>query len=137
MLLIFRSPFHKRTPLLHAFTSHSSQNPKHQHSLHFNQIETSEDEIRHPLVKEVCRLIQFTSNWTPTLEYELRQLIRTLKPSQLCTVLQNQSDARTALQLFYWTDRLWRYQHHPVVYNTMLEILSKTSLYQGAKRVIR
>ncbi|MFS7931526.1 putative tetratricopeptide-like helical domain superfamily [Helianthus anomalus] len=137
MLLILRSPFHKqpsRTQLLHAFTS---QNPKYQHSLHFNQIETSENEIRHPLVKEVCRIIQLTSNWTPTLEHELRQLIRTLKPSQLCIVLQNQSDARTALQSFYWTDWLWRYQHHPVVYNTMLEILSKTSLYQGAKCVIR
>ncbi|KAD3068874.1 hypothetical protein E3N88_36754 [Mikania micrantha] len=103
----------------------------------FRKGESDGEEIRHPLVKEVCRLIDLKLKWNPNLERELRQLIQRLNPLQVCAVLQNQSDARISLQLFYWADRLWRYRHHPVVYIAMLEILSKTSLYQGAKRVIR
>lgn len=103
----------------------------------FRRVENDGDEIRHPLVKEVCRLIDLRSTWNPNLENELKQLVRSLKPQQVSAVLRYQKDARIALQLFYWADRQWRYQHHPIVYTTMLEILSKTSLYQGAKRVIR
>ncbi|CAI9786250.1 unnamed protein product [Fraxinus pennsylvanica] len=43
-------------------------------------IEGDEDESRHPLVKEVCRLIDFRAAWTPKLEGELRHLLRSLKP---------------------------------------------------------
>lgn len=96
-----------------------------------------EDEFRHPLVREFCRLIELRSAWSPKLEGELRNLLRSLKPRQICAVLRSQADERVALQFFYWADRQWRYRHDPIVYYMMLEILSKTKLCQGAKRVLR
>ncbi|KAL2524423.1 Tetratricopeptide repeat (TPR)-like superfamily protein [Abeliophyllum distichum] len=99
-------------------------------------IEGDEDELRHPLVKEVCRLIDFRAAWTPKLEGELRHFLRSLKPRQVCAVLRAQSDERVALKFFYWADRQWRYKHDPIVYYAMLQVLSKTKLCQGAKRVL-
>ncbi|CAI9096851.1 OLC1v1033085C4 [Oldenlandia corymbosa var. corymbosa] len=96
-----------------------------------------EDELRHPLVKEVCKMIDCRSAWTPKLEWQLRTLLRSLKPVQVCAVLKSQSDERNALQFFYWADRQWRYRHDEAVYYTMLEVLSKTKLCQGAKRVLK
>ena len=96
-----------------------------------------EDELRHPLVREICRLIELRSAWNPKLEGELRHLLRSLKPRQVCAVLRSQADERVALKLFYCADRQWRYRHDPIVYYTMLEVLSKTKLCQGARRVLR
>ncbi|PKI31836.1 hypothetical protein CRG98_047787, partial [Punica granatum] len=99
--------------------------------------EGMEGEYRHPLVRETCRLIQLHSTWDPKLESKLRHLLRSLKPRQVCAVLRSQQDERVALRFFYWADRQWRYRHDPIVYSTMLEILSKTKLCQGARRVLR
>ncbi|KAF2557395.1 hypothetical protein F2Q68_00014792 [Brassica cretica] len=66
----------------------------------------------------------------------MRNLLRSLKPSQVCAVLRSQDDERVALKFFYWADRQWRYHHHLVVYYSMLEVLSKTKLCQGARRVL-
>lgn len=96
-----------------------------------------EDEFRHPLVKEICRLIEGRSVWNPKREGELKHLLRSLKPSQVCAVLHSQADERVALKFFYWADRQWRYRHDPIVYYAMLEVLSKTKLCQGAKRILR
>ncbi|KAM1245089.1 hypothetical protein ACFX2G_037161 [Malus domestica] len=52
-------------------------------------------------------------------------------------VRESQSDERVALKFFYWADRQGRYKHQPVVYHAMLEVLSKTKLCQGTKRVLR
>ncbi|XWS18679.1 hypothetical protein CRYUN_Cryun32bG0065500 [Craigia yunnanensis] len=101
------------------------------------RVELEEDEFRHPLVREICRLIQLRSAWNPKLENDLRHLLRNLKPCQVCAVLLSQVDERVALQFFYWADRQWRYRHNPIVYYVMLEILSKTKLCQGAKRVLQ
>ncbi|KAK9986171.1 hypothetical protein SO802_031122 [Lithocarpus litseifolius] len=101
------------------------------------RVELDEDEIRHPLVREICRLIELRLVWNPTLERELRHLLRSLKPRQVCAVLCSQADERIALKLFYWADRQWRYRHDPIVYYTMLEVLSKTKLCQGARWVLR
>lgn len=87
-----------------------------------------EDEIRHPLVREICRLIELRLAWNPKLEGELRHLLRSLKPRQVCAVLRSQADEQVALKLFYWADRQWRYRHDPIVYYTMLEVLRKTKL---------
>ncbi|KAI8524451.1 hypothetical protein RHMOL_Rhmol13G0151000 [Rhododendron molle] len=96
-----------------------------------------EDESRHPLVKEVCRLISLQSSWNSKLENELRHLLRSLKPRHVCAVLRAQNDGRNALKFFYWADRQWRYRHDLIVYYAMLEVLSKTKLYDGAQRVLR
>ncbi|KAJ4703087.1 Pentatricopeptide repeat-containing protein [Melia azedarach] len=101
------------------------------------RVEVEEDEFRHPLVREICRLIELRSAWNPKLEGELRHLLRSLKPKQVCAVLHSQSDERVALNFFYWADRQWRYRHDPIVYYVMLEILGKTKLCRGAKRVLR
>ncbi|KAK8524661.1 hypothetical protein V6N13_015673 [Hibiscus sabdariffa] len=101
------------------------------------KIELEEDEFRHPLVREICRLIQLRSSWNPKLESDMRHLLRSLKPRQVCAVLLSQDDERVALQFFYWADRQWRYRHNAIVYYAMLEILSKTKLCQGARRVLR
>nr|POE86075.1 pentatricopeptide repeat-containing protein, mitochondrial [Quercus suber] len=101
------------------------------------RVELDEDEIRHPLVREICRLIELRLAWNPKLEGELRHLLRSLKPRQVCAVLRSQADERVALKLFYWADRQWRYRHDPIVYYTMLEVLIKTKLCQGARRVLR
>ncbi|KAM7252786.1 hypothetical protein ACFE04_030941 [Oxalis oulophora] len=101
------------------------------------KVEIEEDEFRHPLVREVSRLIQQQSTWSPTLEGELRNLLRSLKPRHVCAVLCSQSDERVALKFFYWADRQWRYRHDPMVYHIMLEVLSKTKLCEGARRVLR
>ena len=101
------------------------------------RVELDEDEIRHPLVREICRLIELSLVWNPKLEGELRHLLRSLKPRQVCAVLRSQADERVALKLFYWADRQWRYRHDPIVYYTMLEVLSKTKLCQGARRVLQ
>lgn len=101
------------------------------------RIEVDEDDLRHPLVREICRLIDSRAAWTPKLESELKRLLRSLKPSLVCAVLRAQSDERIALDFFYWADRQWRYRHDPVVYHEMLNVLSKTKLCQGAKRVLR
>ncbi|CAL5411702.1 unnamed protein product [Camellia sinensis] len=103
----------------------------------FMRVEGDEDELRHPLVKEVCRLIDLGSSWTPKLEGELRHLLRSLKPQQVCAVLRSQVDERVALKIFYWADRQWRYRHDQIVYYAMLNVLSKTKLCQGARRVLR
>ncbi|KAL6991534.1 hypothetical protein U1Q18_009645 [Sarracenia purpurea var. burkii] len=102
----------------------------------FRSVDGDEDEVRHPLVKEICRLIDLRSAWTPKLESELRHLLRILKPQQICAVLRSQNDERVALKFFYWADRQWRYRHDPIVYYAMLEVLSKTKLRQGARRVL-
>ncbi|PIA47205.1 hypothetical protein AQUCO_01400115v1 [Aquilegia coerulea] len=94
-------------------------------------------EIRQPLVKEVCRLIQLRPSWNPKLERELRQLLRTLKPPEVCAVLRSQADVRIALSFFYWADRQWRYRHTHEVHYAMLEVLSKTKLCKDSKRVLR
>lgn len=100
------------------------------------RIEVDEGDLRHPLVREICRLIDSRAAWTSKLESELKRLLRSLKPSQVCSVLRAQSDERIALNFFYWADRQWRYRHDPVVYHEMLRILSKTKLCQGARRVL-
>ncbi|KAK7816628.1 pentatricopeptide repeat-containing protein [Quercus suber] len=82
-------------------------------------------------------LIELRLAWNPKLEGELRHLLRSLKPRQVCAVLRSQADERVALKLFYWADRQWRYRHDPIVYYTMLEVLIKTKLCQGARRVLR
>ncbi|CAN6888982.1 unnamed protein product, partial [Brassica oleracea var. botrytis] len=98
--------------------------------------DVEEDESRHPLVRETNRLINLRSSWNPKHKGEMRNLRRSLKPSQVCAVLRSQDDERVALKFFYWADRQWRYRHHPVVYYSMLEVLSKTKLCQGARRVL-
>ncbi|XP_051125081.1 pentatricopeptide repeat-containing protein At3g04760, chloroplastic isoform X2 [Andrographis paniculata] len=100
------------------------------------RIEVGEEELRHPLVREICRLVDRRAAWTPKLEWELRGLLRSLKPIQVCAVLQSQSDERVALNFFYWADRQWRYRHNPLVYHAMLNVLGKTKLCQGAKRIL-
>ncbi|KAF2291755.1 hypothetical protein GH714_035464 [Hevea brasiliensis] len=69
------------------------------------RIEIEEEEFRHPLVREICRLIGLRSTWNPKLEGDLRRLLRSLKPPQVCAVLQSQDDERVALKFFYWADR--------------------------------
>ncbi|BBH01126.1 Tetratricopeptide repeat-like superfamily protein [Prunus dulcis] len=106
-----------------------SSNRVHEQKENFVRVEGDEDEFRHPLVREVCRLLELRSGWNPKLEGQLRNLLRSLKARQ--------ADERVALEFFYWADRQWRYKHYPVVYYAMLEVLSKTKLCQGAKRVLR
>ncbi|XP_073065780.1 uncharacterized protein [Primulina eburnea] len=101
------------------------------------KIEAGFDESRHPLVREVSRLIDLRIAWTPKHEAELKHFLRSLKPSQVCAVVRAQSDERVALNFFYWADRQWRYRHDPMVYHVLLQVLSKTKLCQGAKRVLR
>ena len=84
------------------------------------RVELDEDEIRHPLVREICRLIEVRLAWNPKLEGQLRHILRSLKPRQVCAVLCSQADEQVALKLFYWADRQWRYRHDPIVYYTML-----------------
>ncbi|KAH9622721.1 hypothetical protein KSS87_011017, partial [Heliosperma pusillum] len=96
-----------------------------------------ESEFRHPLVRDTCRLIASRSNWDLQLEGELRELLRRLKPRQVCAVLHLQDDERVALEFFYWADRQWRYRHDPIIYCAMLHILGKTKLCEGARRVLR
>ncbi|RZC51682.1 hypothetical protein C5167_020108 [Papaver somniferum] len=113
-------------------------NCNHQSSEAEKVTEVGDDEFRnHPLVREVCRLIQHRQAWNPDLEGNLRHLLRSLKPRQVCSVLRNQVDERVALNFFYWADRQWRYRHDPQVYYTLLEILRKTKLCQGCRRVLR
>ncbi|KAL3616865.1 hypothetical protein CASFOL_039259 [Castilleja foliolosa] len=95
-----------------------------------------EDESKHPLVNEICRLVNLRSKWTPNHELELKRILRSLKPSQICAALRALPDERVALKFFYWADRQWRYKHDPIVYHAMLKVLSKTKLCQGAKRVL-
>ncbi|KAE8696330.1 Detected protein of confused Function [Hibiscus syriacus] len=101
------------------------------------KIELEEDEFRHPLVREINRLIQLRLSWNSKLESDMRHLLRSLRPRQVCAVLLSQDDERVVLQFFYWADRQWRYRHNPIVYYAMLEILSKTKWCQGARRVLR
>lgn len=103
----------------------------------FKRVEIGEDVFRYPSVRDTCKLIQLRSSWNRKLEAELRHLVRSLNPPQVCAVLLSQDDERIALRFFYWADRLWRYRHDSSVYFVMLEILSKTKLCQGAKRVLR
>jgi pentatricopeptide repeat protein len=101
------------------------------------RFEIDESEFRHPLVREVCRLITLRSTWNPKFEGNLRHLLRSLKPRLVCAVLRSQVDERIALNYFYWADQQWRYRHDTIVYYTMLDILSKTKLCQGARRILR
>ncbi|KAJ6979446.1 hypothetical protein NC653_027555 [Populus alba x Populus x berolinensis] len=103
----------------------------------WRRIEIHEDEFRHPLVREICRLIECRSAWNHKHEGKMRHLLRGLKPRLVCAVLLSQSDERVALDFFYWSDRQWRYRHYPIVYCVMLDVLSKTKLCQGARRVLR
>ncbi|KAL5704140.1 hypothetical protein ACHQM5_022612 [Ranunculus cassubicifolius] len=96
-----------------------------------------EVEIRQPLVKEICRLIQFRATWNPKFEYELRHLLRMCKPPEICAVLKSQGDVRVALSFFYWADRQWRYRHTHEVHYAMLEVLSRSKLCKDSKRVLR
>ncbi|XAR72503.1 hypothetical protein NMG60_11019167 [Bertholletia excelsa] len=118
------------------FRGFKSLNTNQQERENFWSDEGNEDEFRHPLVKEISRLVNLRSAWTPKLEGELRHLLRSLKPRQVCAVLRSQADQRVALKFFYWADRQWRYRHDLVVYYAMLEVLSKTKLCQGARRVL-
>ncbi|XP_073226428.1 uncharacterized protein [Cicer arietinum] len=90
-----------------------------------------------PLVREVCRLITLRSTWNPKFEGHLRHILRSLRPPLVCAVLRSQVDERIALSFFYWEGRQWRYRHDTIVYYTMLNILSKTKLCQGARRILR
>ncbi|KAI3988525.1 hypothetical protein MKX01_026339 [Papaver californicum] len=120
--------------VLNSFRAKSNQ----QNSEAEKVTEVGDDEFRnHPLVREVCRLIQRRQAWNPDLEGHLRHLLRSLKPLHVWSVLRNQVDERVALNFFYWADRQWRYRHDPEVYYTLLEILSKTKLCQGCRRVLR
>ncbi|CAN6546071.1 unnamed protein product [Malus baccata var. baccata] len=82
----------------------------HEKGENIGRVEGDEEEFRHPLVREVCRLIEFRS-----------ELVKSLKRRQVCAMLKSQSDERVALKFFYWADRQW----------------SKTKLCQGTKRVLR
>ncbi|KAG6383710.1 hypothetical protein SASPL_156526 [Salvia splendens] len=73
--------------------------------------------------------------WTK-LESELKRLLRSLKPSQVCAVLRAQSDERNALNFFYWADRQWRYRHYPVVYHDMLRILIELVILSKALQML-
>lgn len=64
------------------------------------RIEVDEDESRHPLVREANRLIDVRALWTPKLERELKSLLQSMKPSQVCAALRAQSDERVALKFF-------------------------------------
>ncbi|PSS02533.1 Pentatricopeptide repeat-containing protein [Actinidia chinensis var. chinensis] len=55
--------------------------------------------------------VEGDNGWTPKLENELRYLLRSLKPWQVCVVLRSQNDDWAALKFFYWDDRQWRYRH--------------------------
>ncbi|KAM3270273.1 pentatricopeptide repeat-containing protein, mitochondrial [Capsicum chacoense] len=103
----------------------------------YGRIEGVEEEMRHPLVKETCRLIERQSAWNPKLDIELRRLLRSMKPQQVCAVLRYQSDERVALKFFYWADQQWRYRHDPIVYYVLLQLLGRTKLCQGAKRILK
>ncbi|GMN54535.1 hypothetical protein TIFTF001_023661 [Ficus carica] len=85
------------------------------------RIEEDEAKLRHPLVREVCRLVDLRSDWNSKFEGELRPLLRSLKPRQVCAVLHSFEDERVALKFFYWVDRQWRYRHDAITYYTMLE----------------
>lgn len=112
-------------------------NKNHGQGNDFKRVEIGEDVFRYPLVRDTCKLIKLSSSWNRKFEGELRYLVRSLNPLQVCAVLRSQEDERIALRFFYWADRLWRYRHDSSVYLVMLEILSKTKLCQGAKRVLR
>ncbi|KAF6147806.1 hypothetical protein GIB67_014386 [Kingdonia uniflora] len=99
--------------------------------------EEGKGELRNPLVKKVSILLRYRNEWNSRLENELRHLLRILKPRQVCAVIRSLDDERVAQSFFYWADRQWKYRHDPVVYHTMLEILSKTKLCKGSKRVLR
>ncbi|KAI4312411.1 hypothetical protein MLD38_037221 [Melastoma candidum] len=99
--------------------------------------EVSVEEMRDPLVKEVCRLMSLRSLWNPSNERELKRLLRNMKPRQVCAVILTQEDERVALKFFYWADRQWRYRHDLIAYYTLLDILSKTKLCQDAHRIVR
>lgn len=98
--------------------------------------EIDESELRHPLVREICRLVGLRLTWNPDLEGQMKNLLRSLKPRQVCAVLHSQDDERVALEFFYWADRQWRYRHDPVVYYAMLQILGKTKLCEGTRRIL-
>lgn len=53
----------------------------------WRRIEIHEDEFRHPLVREICRLIECRSAWNHKLEGKMRHLLRGLKPRLVCAVL--------------------------------------------------
>ncbi|TQD85348.1 hypothetical protein C1H46_029090 [Malus baccata] len=48
----------------------------HEKGENFGRVEGDEEEFRHPLVREVCRLIEFRSGWNPKLEGELKNLLK-------------------------------------------------------------
>ncbi|KAG7034744.1 Pentatricopeptide repeat-containing protein, mitochondrial, partial [Cucurbita argyrosperma subsp. argyrosperma] len=112
-------------------------NKNHGQGNDFKRVEIGEDVFRSPSVKDTCKLIQLSSSWNRKFEGELRHLVRSLTPVQVCAVLLSLEDERLSLRFFYWADRLWRYRHDSSVYLVMLEILSRTKLCQGAKRVLR
>ncbi|KAJ6728380.1 MITOCHONDRIAL GROUP I INTRON SPLICING FACTOR CCM1 [Salix koriyanagi] len=58
------------------------------------RIEIHEDEFRHPLVREICRLIECRSAWNHKHEGKMRHLLKGLKPRLVCAVLLSQSDER-------------------------------------------
>ena len=68
----------------------------------FKRVETGEDVFRYPLVRDAYKLIQLSSSWNRKFEGELRHLIRSLNPPQVCVVLLSQDGKRSALILFYW-----------------------------------
>lgn len=114
-----------------------SYEKNHQQSKCSRRYEKNEDEFKHPLIRETCRLVGLRSKWNPDFDGQLRHLLRSLKPHQVCAVLHLQADERVALEFFYWADRQWRYRHNSIVYYAMLQVLSKTKLCQGARRVLR
>ncbi|KAJ4781538.1 Pentatricopeptide repeat-containing protein [Rhynchospora pubera] len=95
------------------------------------------EESGHPLVREACRLISLRHEWNPTLESQLRHLLRTCNPRQVRAVLRAQKDERVAVNFFYWADRQWRYRHAPEVFGEMLKLLSKTKLCESSRRIMR
>ncbi|XWS19887.1 hypothetical protein CRYUN_Cryun31cG0054900 [Craigia yunnanensis] len=96
-----------------------------------------EDEFRHPLVIEICRLIQLRSAWNPKLESDLRHLLRSLKPRQVCVVLFSQVDERVALQFFYWADRQWRgIECRPEPFGYLMVSYSRAGNLRNAMKVL-
>ncbi|KAF7120110.1 hypothetical protein RHSIM_Rhsim13G0117400 [Rhododendron simsii] len=65
----------------------------------FRIVGGDEDESRHPLVKEVCRLISLRSSWNSKLENELRHLLRSLKPRHVLSKTKLYDGAQRVLRL--------------------------------------
>ena len=84
---------------LEFITSFHGKNDKQTQSI--ARVEIGDSEFRHPVVREVCRLITLSSAWNPNFEGRLRHLLRSLKPSLVCAVLRSQADERVALNFFY------------------------------------